>query len=81
MDLMTAIDIVTEDQRASYPHMTREQAVKHARYTIHPAQVAVPAGEEDPDPDMTAAYLLVLDAKPSQLKDALANPDYLDEGY
>lgn len=82
MDLTTAIDLVTEDTRASYPGMSREQAVKHARYTIDIAELndpdatllVVPTGEVG----LRNAYFTVLNATPEELRSALKLAAYRD---
>lgn len=66
MILTAAILMVVQDQRQSYEDMTIEEAVAHARYTIHPDAL------DDSDPVSYDAYKLVLHADQSRVNDAVA---------
>lgn len=75
MELTAAIQVVTQDVHASYPHLSRPLAIQHALDTVSP-----PALNHD---DPTApAYLRVHQASVAELTLAIAKMDghTLDHG-
>lgn len=54
MDLNTAKKLVADDQRASFPDMTDEEAVEYARDVVNPDTL------DNPESELGRAYALVL---------------------
>lgn len=54
MDYATAKKLVGDDQRASWPEMTDDEAVEYARDVIDPATL------DDPESELGRAYALIL---------------------
>jgi hypothetical protein len=61
MDFDTAIKLVADDQRASWPELSDGEAVDHARNTVNPDTLDAPGTR------LHDAYLVVLTAKPIQI--------------
>lgn len=72
MNLSRAIDLVTQDQRESFPDMSRDESVKHARDVISLPGKFTPGTVEldDQGDDLSRAYRVVLSASDGEISAA-----------
>jgi hypothetical protein len=54
MDMTTAIRLVADDQRQSWPNFTDQEAVSHARNTVYRDTL------DEPESELGRAYAMVL---------------------
>lgn len=52
--------LVADDVRQSYPNMTDDEAIAHARNTVDPTSVHIDPEGDDSDDELVWAYMVVL---------------------